>query len=156
MDHLIIPPSCQRHRRTVPYLGIAPKYDRRGFDGFPERAGFSQSALLQLAEGEGRDLSRELDADPALIESLLQEWLWFGALHEFEIVCGMNYDPRLAAERYIGLHPQSSGPEKIITTEALLTAVKAAFLKSMKEKDIPLDLQIGDSVYSKVPEKYQK
>ena len=68
----------------------------------------------------------------------------------------MNYDPRLAAERYIGLHPQSSGPEKIITTEALLTAVEAAFLKSVKENDILFDLQIGYSVYSKVPEKYQK
>lgn len=153
---LIIPPSYQRHRQAIPYLGITPKYDRRGIDGFPERASFAQSALLQLAKGEGRDFSRELDANPGLTESLLQGWLWFGALYEFDIACGVNYDPRVAAEKYIRHRAQSSGPEKIIATEALLTAVKAAFSRGMKEKDIPLDLATGDFIYIKVPKKYQK
>jgi hypothetical protein len=50
MDHLPIPESCKARVKDVPYLGLAPKYDRKGFDGFPERCGIDIESILHLAK----------------------------------------------------------------------------------------------------------
>src|SRR6266536_2562044 len=93
MEHLNIPNSCDSPSLTVPYLGVAPAYDRRGFDGFPERHGFDVLQFTQVTQESLKGPAS--DSDPLAreyIESFIQEWLWFGALHEFEIACGLPMD----------------------------------------------------------------
>jgi len=46
MDHLHIPEGCKPQVRKIPYLGLAPKYDKLGFDGFPERHGRNPEKLI--------------------------------------------------------------------------------------------------------------
>ena len=75
MDHLQIPQSCRPQAMAVPYLGLAPSYDRKGFYGFPERHGIDVEVLLSRAT-----ISEDTSPAHAIVpsnysESLLQEWL---------------------------------------------------------------------------------
>ena len=84
MDHLHIPESCKPHARVVPYLGVAPKYDKLGFDGFPERFNLS-SDNFSLPH---KSVPRRAE----WIESFFQEWLWFGLMDEFARACDICLD----------------------------------------------------------------
>ena len=80
MDHLL-PPSVNSTRpEPVPYLGVV-QYDKKGFWGFLNRLGLSDQTLLdhfvrEHEPGFARQYSE-------FINSCLQEWLFFGVLHEF-------------------------------------------------------------------------
>jgi hypothetical protein len=95
MDHLPIPESCLPRARPVLYLGLAPAYDRKGFESFPSRHGIDPDQLISLPSDsitEAIDYGEAVSTHKAYVESFLQEWLWFGALHEFELVCGLEMD----------------------------------------------------------------
>jgi len=101
----------------VPYLGLAPKYDRKGFEGFPERCGIDIGAILDLAKIPSGDIApREDDVslDTEYIESFFQEWIWFGILHEFEKKCGLELD----ASQFI--RPGKSNGSRVLNTEPLI------------------------------------
>lgn len=46
MDHLPIPESCKALAHKVPNPGVAPKNDRKGFEGFLERYELYEEKLL--------------------------------------------------------------------------------------------------------------
>jgi hypothetical protein len=77
MDHLPIPKSYEQYVPLVPYFGVATKYDNAGFEGFPERCGLDSNLLLS----GNFDLSSKQRSE--WLESFMQEWLFFGLLHEF-------------------------------------------------------------------------
>jgi hypothetical protein len=84
MDHLNIPEGCRPQARDVPYLGLAPKYDKLGFDGFPERHNLKSDVLISSHS--------ILQWRAEWIESFIQEWLWFGLMHEFAKACEVRLD----------------------------------------------------------------
>ncbi|MCJ1433848.1 hypothetical protein MMC27_003213 [Xylographa pallens] len=148
MDHLDIPPSCQPNAMTVPFLGLAPVYDRKGFEGFPERHGFDKDKLLSLRKSSGETWIDGKVYASAWVESFLQEWLWFGMLHEFELFCGleMNRDDYIRSD-YTG--KESS---RIINTTPLFPYLRAVVIDHLIRRGVPLDLQVGDWVNVKVSE----
>ena len=81
MDHLPIPDHCRQDLPTIPYLGVAPKFDGKGFSGFPERHGLQSNRLL------AGDFVLTGGYSPEWLESFLQEWLFFGTLFEFSKAC---------------------------------------------------------------------
>jgi hypothetical protein len=154
MDHLPIPESCKSRIIVVPYLGLAPQYDRKGFHGFPERHGLVSSQIAKRTldeinnptiESIEKAFGREGAPPPtrAYAESFLQEWLWFGLLHEFEIAC----DLPMNTNDFI--RPDISGSGRTINTEPLLRYVRVAAVRQLEKHEVPLDLKIGDSVYLK-------
>jgi hypothetical protein len=95
MEHLNISKGCILHSKSVLYLGIAPKYDRQGFEGFPKRCGIDINNISHLFGASQDDALSEktgVSLDTEYIESFLQEWLWFGLLHEFESEYGLQMD----------------------------------------------------------------
>jgi hypothetical protein len=146
MDHLQVPESYQSQVKVVPYLGLAPKYDRRGFDGYSERCGINVQDVLDLFATLSNDSSApQTNIFPNLeyVESFLQEWLWFGALHEFEKTCGLEMD----SSQYI--RPREMGEGCVLNTTPLLEYGRLALIDRMQKNDIPLDLKIGDWVYDR-------
>lgn len=127
---------------SVPYIGVAPTYDRKGFHGFPERHDIDVEVLLSRASNS---------EDTFYTESLLQEWLWFGGLHEFATAYGLENDPISANSNFIkhGRPDVSSG--SVVNTEPLLELVRAALVRMLQQQDVPLDLKPGDQVYIKSP-----
>jgi hypothetical protein len=96
MDHLPISPSCKEWAAVVPYLSLVPMYDRKGFKGFPERFGIAINDVHRspiLPTDESSVLHYEFHLRSEFVQSFLQEWLWFVALHEFETPCGIEMDP---------------------------------------------------------------
>jgi hypothetical protein len=99
MDHLPIPERFRSQVPPVPWLQHAPPYDRNGFEGFPERIGMSEDVIMAEISAEWPS-DRPPGGPPMIagvphreyIESVLQEWLWFGPMHEFEIACGVGKD----------------------------------------------------------------
>jgi hypothetical protein len=144
MDHLPIPESCKARVKEVPYLGLAPKYDRKGFDGFPERCGIDIESILKPAKIRSRTVARqkaEAFLDPEYVESFLQEWLWFGILHEFERECGLDLD----ASQFI--RPGRTNGSRILNTEPLLQYVPSVMIDRLRKAGVPIDLEVGDWVY---------
>ena len=83
MDHLPLPSDHALASKTrVPYLGLA-RYDNGGFHGFPERIGTRESDVVEL--------QRDDDSKDWRL-SCLQEWLFFGSLHEFSTVWKVSVD----------------------------------------------------------------
>jgi hypothetical protein len=149
MDHLPIPESCKSRAIVVPYLGLAPKYDRKGFDGFPERHGLVSSQIVSATDESIEEAFTREGAPPpteAYVESFLQEWLWFGLLHEFEFACDISID----ADDFI--RPDISGSGRTINTEPLLRYVRVAAARQLEKHEVPLDLKAGDFVYRKALE----
>ncbi|MCJ1287549.1 hypothetical protein MMC26_006901 [Xylographa opegraphella] len=146
MDHLDIPPSCQPNATTVPFLGLAPAYDRKGFEGFPERYGFDKDKLLSLRKSSGETWIDGKVFPSDWVESFLQEWLWFGMLHEFELFCGFEM------KRNDYIRTDSAGKEfsHIINTTLLLPYVRAAVIDQLRILEVPIDLQVGELVNAKV------
>lgn len=149
MDHLPIPESCKSRAIVVPYLGLAPKYDRKGFDGFPERHGLVSrqitNSTIEFIESIEKAFGREGTPPPtrAYAESFLQEWLWFGLLHEFEIACNISIDTNDFIRSDI------SGSGRTVNTEPLLRYVRVAAVRQLEKHGVPLDLRIGDFVQYK-------
>jgi hypothetical protein len=144
MDHLPIPESCKARVKDVPYLGLAPKYDRKGFDGFPERCGVDIESILYLAKTPSRNVApheAEASLDLEYVESFLQEWLWFGILHEFEKECGLE----LNASQFI--RPGRTNGSRILNTEPLLQYVPSVMIDKLRKAGVPIDLTVGDWVY---------
>jgi hypothetical protein len=144
MEHLNIPKGCRSHAKAVPYLGIAPKYDRQGFEGFPERCGIDindVSYLFGASEDGASSEETGLSLDTEYVESFLQEWLWFGLMHEFENECGLEMD----SSQFI----RSAGKdgEFFISTESLSQYTRLVCIKRLRECGVPLDLKVGDWVY---------
>ena len=149
MDHLPVPDSCRQRMKPVPYLGISPRYDRNGFFGFPERHGISPDRLINLrarstlqAPVDGMDES----LPSTFLESFLQEWLWFGALHEFELACGVNMNPGMFVR--FG----STRVTRVLNTEPLLTYVRQVAIERLLKETVPLDLRPGEYVYIRQPQ----
>jgi hypothetical protein len=186
MDHLPVPENCRSLVSEVPYLCIAPKYDRKGFEGFLERCGLDEEKLLSLetldlgvvavsfgmvhasfsdevrtsmkleplpsgwetrfAE-DGRKCFIDHNTEsiswidpraPYFAESIIQEWLWFGLLHEFELACGVTMDvAKLTAFRVSG---------HVLSTKFLLSYAKAAIIQRLWDEDVPLGIEVGDWV----------
>jgi hypothetical protein len=109
MDHIHIPEGCRPQALPVPYLGIAPKYDRLGFDGFPERNGKTIDALIS---SNSNDPQHEL-----WIESFFQEWLWFGLMDECIAACEFDLD----LDDFIAVNP--SGIGRVVTTAPFVSLI---------------------------------
>jgi Heterokaryon incompatibility protein (HET) len=78
MDHL--PPSSYQHSQlSIPYLG-GPSYDNEGFDGFPQRQGYSIGKLLR-GDYSGHSLGD--------IEAFSQSWLFFALMSQV-LDCPIN------------------------------------------------------------------
>jgi hypothetical protein len=99
MDHLPIPERLRSQVPSVPWLRHAPPYDRKGFEGFPERIGMSEDVIMTEISAEWREHGQMQEAPMIVdmprreyIESVLQEWLWFGLMHEFELACSVEKD----------------------------------------------------------------
>jgi hypothetical protein len=99
MDHLPIPERLRSQVPLVPWLHHAPPYDGKGFEGFPERIGVSEDVIMVeiLAEWPEDGIVEKAPmiagvSHQEYIESALQEWLWFGLMHEFELACGVEKD----------------------------------------------------------------
>lgn len=151
MEHLNIPPSCRPQATTVPYIGVAPTYDRKGFYGFPERHGIDVEVLLSGA-ATSEDTSPEHTSMHSIhTESLLQEWLWFGVLHEFATAYGLENDPLSASSSFIRRQGPDTSSGSVVNTEALLDMVRAAVVRMLQQREVPLDLMPGDCVYVQNP-----
>ncbi len=147
MDHLPNLSSCRPQAMTVTYLGWPPKYDRKGFDHFPERHGIEAKTLLNYDQ-----TSEALPSDGtvpfrAYAESLLQEWLWFGLIHDIEMAFEIATNP----DDFIKPGLTNSHHSSIITTEALLDYVGAATIHRLEKRGVPLNLKFGDLVHVKKP-----
>ena len=99
MDHLPIPERLRGQVPSVPWLRHAPPYDGKGFEGFPERIGMSEDVIMAEISAEWQEDGMVEEAPMIAgvphrdyIESVLQEWLWFGLMHEFELACGVEKD----------------------------------------------------------------
>ncbi|MCJ1247315.1 hypothetical protein MMC30_004529 [Trapelia coarctata] len=146
MDHLPIPESCQDRAWKVPYLGVAPAYDRRGFWGFPERCGLNAAIIVNPATAHTREVDQNGEATTLsreYIESFLQEWLWFGMLHEFEMLCGLEMDPS------IFITPEGADKRRFITAKPLVDYARRVAIDRLIKQGVPLDLRVGDWVYLK-------
>ena len=75
------------------------------------------------------------------MESFLQEWLWFGALHDFELACGVEMNPEIFIQ--LGL----TNPNCVLNTEPLLPYVKSVVIDRLVKEGVPLDLNVGEHVY---------
>lgn len=67
---------------TVPHVAHV-RYDRAGFDGYLERIGTNERSLLGVPLGAPSEV---------LMVSIIQEWLFFGLLHEFGEILGLPPD----------------------------------------------------------------
>ena len=64
MDRIPSPPADSRsHANAVPYLGLASKYDRLGFNGFPERGGMEMDDFIEFSRTSPDDTKRYERAD---------------------------------------------------------------------------------------------
>ena len=83
MEHLPRPESCVPEAEVrIPYLGIA-RYDKKGFFGYLHRNGVEEADIIDFQSHDDR-------SDWRL--SHLQEWLFFGSVHEFSRTCGVPLD----------------------------------------------------------------
>jgi hypothetical protein len=82
-------------------------------------------------------------------ESFLQEWLWFGLLHEFEIICGVPLD----AASFI--KPGGTQNGHVLNTEHLLEYLKLVIAHTLQMRGVPLDIQVGDTVYCPLPKQVE-
>jgi hypothetical protein len=92
MDHLLIPPPFRERVLSIPRVQFVAIYDRNGLERLPERIKLTTEKLLANWR-EGPKSHGSLIASMQqrlLIESALQEWLWFGLLHKFELACGLE------------------------------------------------------------------
>lgn len=95
MDHFRVPENCQDQGIVVPYLGLV-KYDKGGLGGFLGRLGYTPTQFLVIVEkGDQRPL----------VESILQEWLYFGTLHAFSEVTQVSLDLEEFIQRDAGKTP---------------------------------------------------
>lgn len=143
MDHLPIPPQFRDRGISVPRLGVAPAYDRQGFEGYPSRFGVEVTSLpLHWTEDD------EIPNDETLrsrsqTESFFQEWLWFGLMHEFELACGV--------ENHAHYTTVTDGKE-VLDTTPLVGYMRRAVINEILKLKVPLDLQVGDLVvFRKIP-----
>lgn len=141
MEHLGIPDEHRSKGITVPYLGIAPRYDGQGLIGFPERHGFQSSELSDFSKRSFLPVENEDPSPftPEFVQSLFQEWLWFGMLDEFARACGLHID----LDSFI---QTGAGGQRVVTTEALLPYVRSVAIDQLVQRDVPLDLKVGDWV----------
>lgn len=77
MDFLPIPDSCKERQWEVPFLDALP-YDGQGFLGFLERSNMSERAVIEAFS----EPSSEANAHNPAAFSFVQQWLFFGVLHE--------------------------------------------------------------------------
>lgn len=146
MDHLPIPPNSGVG--PFPYLGLTTVYDLEGFDGFPSRHGFTIPQILSMGRPDfapvvtkGNTIIQTADE----MESFLQEWLYFGILHEFGIYCRQPLD----IYDFIILRDDTDGP--VLTTEPLIRYVQDLAIRQLQHHNVPLDLQVGDTVIFDLP-----
>jgi hypothetical protein len=133
MDYLHIPPGCKTQMREIPYLGIAPKYDRLGFDGFPERHDRNPDEVIATHS------ILKWRAD--YIESFVQEWLFFGLLDEFSKACdiSINLDDFVI--------DSSSSQGRIITTASIYDVyARRLAIRQLDIYAVTLGLEMGDLV----------
>jgi hypothetical protein len=141
MEHLGIPLACRSQAIPVPYLGTAPKYDREGLMGFPERHGLKTEELTKATKQSlAAPATNPKGLTPEFVESFLQEWLWFGALQEFEIACGLPMD----MGDYLRYDAALGG--RVLDTSPLLLYVRAVVIGMLSREGVPLDLKVGDVV----------
>lgn len=114
-------------------MGLAPKYDQLGFDGFPERHHRNPDELIA---------SHSIPQCRAeWIESFIQEWLWFGLMDEFAKACSISIN----LDDFIIDSPSGSG--KIITTASLydIYACRVA-IRELDVDALAIGLEMGDLV----------
>jgi len=131
MDHLHIPEGCKPQVREVPYLGLAPKYDKLGFDGFPRRHGRNPEELI---------VSHSiLQLRAEWVESFIQEWLWFGLVDEFAKACNISID----LDGFIT--ESSSSPGKALTTAWLYDVyARRVAIRKLDQYAVSMGLEMGD------------
>ncbi|KAL2064426.1 hypothetical protein VTL71DRAFT_4920 [Oculimacula yallundae] len=142
MEHLEIPEEHRSRGIIVPYLGLAPRYDYKGLIGFPERHGYDSEILTSYSE-ESPPRRKNKDSPPVsreFVESFLQEWLWFGIMHEFAIVCGRHLD----LDEFVKTWADG---QRTVNTEFLLYYMRALSIDLLIESEVPLDLEVGDLVH---------
>jgi len=133
MEHLSIPEDCKPQVCEIPYLGLAPKYDKLGFDGFPERYGQNAKELI----GSHSILQWRAEC----IESFIQEWLWFGLMDEFAKACNITIN----LDDFIIDSPLGSG--KIITTASLYEIyARRLAIRTLDHYALSIGLEMGDLV----------
>jgi len=131
MDHLHIPDGCKPQAREVPHLGLAPSYDKLGFDGFPERHD------LTLDELVSSDSLPAWRAD--YVESFIQEWLWFGLLDEFAKAC------KIALNLNDFITNSASGTGRIITTASIYDVyARRVAVRQLDIYAVTMGLDMGD------------
>lgn len=80
---------------------------------------------------------------PIYVESFLEEWLWFGALHEFERACGV----KMNAGMFIQLVRHVPIAFSILSHSYRMYSVRKAAIERLVKEDLPLDLRAGEYVY---------
>lgn len=142
MDHLHIPEGCKPNVREIPYLGLAPKYDGLGFDGFPERHGQNPDKLIVLGCNPRQPAERiQTFFLRQRKESFLQEWLWFGLMDEFSKGCNLiiNLDDFII--------DSPSGMGKIVSTAPLYDVyARRLAVRALDANALTLGLEMGDLV----------
>ena len=89
MQHLPLPEDCISEAVVkVPYIGHV-QYDEGGFFGYLDRKGIQEADIIDF---------RCQEEHVALKLSYLQEWLFFGALHEFATLSDVSLDLKSSIE----------------------------------------------------------
>lgn len=125
--------------------------DCKGFYGFSERHGIDVEVLVS-----GAEIFEDTSPEYAIIqsmytESLSQEWLWFGVLHESPIAYGLDNNSLFANFSFIRRGSPDAYSDSVANTEALLDMVRAPIVRMLQQQEVPLDLKPGDWVYIKNP-----
>jgi hypothetical protein len=102
MDFMPAPNNDQRATWEVPYIGNV-RYDSQGFHGFLERNGWNEQRLLE---------SFTQQKFHRFGQSVMQEWLYFGVLHEFADICQVPIN----LNEFVGI---GSDGRRIVTGKSL-------------------------------------
>jgi hypothetical protein len=147
MQHLPGPEYLRHKIPKLPYLGIAPNYDRLGFDGFLDRIGVNQDELIRHLEeyqvhgGSIENDGWDLRFSPAWVSSLIQEWCWFGLMYEFEIACGITIEDELVRP-----DETDAGVTCVLDTSFLPAYCRGAVTARLYRHNISMKCRPGDLV----------
>ena len=114
MEHLPLPDVCAPNAKVrVPYLGIV-RYDKKGFYDYLQRSGVREADIVDF---------RCQDDRSDLRLSYLQEWLFFGSLHEFSVITEVALDLDAFTEieettRWITTRPLIDFATRLVYTNA--------------------------------------
>ncbi|MCJ1310739.1 hypothetical protein MMC25_004405 [Agyrium rufum] len=131
MDNLPTPEGCKPQVREIPYLGLAPRYGGLGFTGFSKRHSRNPEELITSHS------ILQWRAD--LVESFIQEWLWFGLLDGFAKACNIRID----LDDFVTVSP--SGVAKSLTTVSLYDVYSRRIaIRKLDQYAVSMVFEMGD------------